>query len=187
MNIHNICLSILSLQTIRNCTTLLDDFCVAPTTVPSSLPSIHPSFIPTPLPSEVPTFYPSGTPSYEPSMIPTFVPSVLPTEYFTYEPTNGPTPYPSFTPTNGPTPYPSFTPTNGPTPYPSITPTNVVLESNNKKEETLSREETDIIISASVLGPIFISLSIYIMIKLFNRKKKNKFRNNISRHHEDML
>ena len=163
MNIHNICLSILSLQTIRNCTTLLDDFCVAPTTVPSSLPSIHPSFIPTPLPSEVPTFYPSGTPSYEPSMIPTFVPSVLPTEYFTYEPTNGPTP------------------------YPSITPTNVVLESNNKKEETLSREETDIIISASVLGPIFISLSIYIMIKLFNRKKKNKFRNNISRHHEDML
>ena len=175
MNIHNICLSILSLQTIHNCTTLLDDFCVAPTTVPSSLPSIHPSFIPTPLPSEVPTFYPSGTPSYEPSMIPTFVPSVLPTEYFTYEPTNGPTPYPSFTPTNGPTPYPSFTPTN------------VVLESNNKKEETLSREETDIIISASVLGPIFISLSIYIMIKLFNRKKKNKFRNNISRQHEDML
>jgi hypothetical protein len=139
------------------------------------LPSIHPSFIPTPLPSEVPTFYPSGTPSYEPSMIPTFAPSVLPTEYFTYEPTNGPTPYPS------------FTPTNGPTPYPSITPTNVVLESNNKKEETLSREETDIIISASVLGPIFISLSIYIMIKLFNRKKKNKFRNNISRQHEDML
>ena len=175
MNVHNICLSILSLQTIQNCTTLLDDFCVAPTTVPSSLPSIHPSFIPTPLPSEVPTFYPSGTPSYEPSMIPTFAPSVLPTEYFTYEPTNGPTPYPS------------FTPTIGPTPYPSITPTNDVLESNNKKEETLSREETDIIITASVLGPIFISLFIYIMIKLFNRKKKNKFRNNISRQHEDML
>ena len=66
MKTYNVCLSILSLSSIENCTNQLNNFCSVPSIDPSSSPSYEPSIVPSPFPSFLPTEIPTTEPSFLP-------------------------------------------------------------------------------------------------------------------------
>eukprot|EP00928_Gymnodinium_smaydae_P100156 TRINITY_DN9761_c0_g1_i2.p1 TRINITY_DN9761_c0_g1~~TRINITY_DN9761_c0_g1_i2.p1 ORF type:complete len:1165 (+),score=173.60 TRINITY_DN9761_c0_g1_i2:54-3548(+) len=96
---------------------------VAPSSMPSSLPSSAPSSMPSSLPSSAPSSSPSSTsaqaPSSSPSPAPSAVPSSTPSLAPSAVPSSSPSPAPSAVPSSTPSLAPSAVPSSSPSPAPS--------------------------------------------------------------------
>ena len=80
------------------------------TSAPSSIPTSQPSLIPSALPTSIPSKMPTTVPSKMPSNLPTSVPSITPSSVPTWIPTSQPSSIPTVIPTNQPTEVPSRRP-----------------------------------------------------------------------------